>query len=756
MAVTHDGQAIAIRRAQDARSARHDMLGIRPKRTATTGSAANSAPAGSKRLRLRLKALAPSAAQSTFVQPRRIATTAPSDAELMSLLFDDEEQTSEVRAVGAQAFAPAAVRSALLQNHAAIPGSVYRPLIAPADSLPSTRLLPPPRQQHPPPSTGGNAATYCQMLPNAACATLAPSEHQRVGRRRTEASTAPPTPCTRVMLPSGLPAFKGKGSKHVSRCAGPWVSAMTAIPPLQLTGAKRARAGMADVLLPRAEQRAVKQERAARCLVAILPYGCASFILRDPAELVARRAADATAELMVKKLAGRGTSSLEGAYGLLGRLQTWFLTTHPDEPVIAGSHFHEWVQSAPQSASTFNNATWLRDWTGVDLPARDCVALPPRRGSSDAAYTRKQNSRESFSLAVVLGLEAITASELYNEQTRGHAAGWHYLAKHMSRLEQTTDHSINSFVEHVYLGTSFYITCASTARDKHTNPIKQRPRPVWGCTDSVSGGPECRDALIRMLDGAEGLHSLLRDTDSESGSPCVASRWLLAPLVGSRAEASLQRLLQLPEIGMSLEQAKSVHPHGAKRFMANVAEASEELSATDVNELGRFSGSTAQNADLEPSAAMLQQHTARVTVMPALYASESRVTKVFDIICRAQLALRRAAANAAANPALLELKGGWGADGAFSSMPRSLALPQPPGLPASAPLPVPPEPFSPSAHARSVCYHASPSGHSEPRAMLTRNLATRRPAAPSAPCTPACTTPAASRRCSPRLTPSRV
>ena len=73
----------------------------------------------------------------------------------------------------------------------------------------------------------------------------------------------------------------GKGSRHVSRCGGPFSSAMDAMPPVPPTGARRARAGLAGVPITSEQITAVKVERAARCLTSILPQGAAAFILHD-------------------------------------------------------------------------------------------------------------------------------------------------------------------------------------------------------------------------------------------------------------------------------------------------------------------------------------------------------------------------------------------------------------------------------------------------------------------------------------------
>ena len=167
-----------------------------------------------------------------------------------------------------------------------------------------------------------------------------------------------------------------------------------------------------------------------------------------------------------------------------------------------------------------------------------------------------------------------------------------------------------------------------------------------------------------MLDGAEGAQCLLRDTDSRSGSPTAASCWLAAPLSGAtRIDASLHGLLALPPIGMPPELIAQFHGHSAKRFMLNVVDSSPLFDVLFAKAAGRFYGSTAQHADLEPTQAMLVAHELRADVLPAIYARASRVSTQFDLLARIQRALRAAASLGRSDPSLLPPCGGWGAEG---------------------------------------------------------------------------------------------
>eukprot|EP00966_Prymnesium_polylepis_P131507 3041521-Prymnesium_polylepis.1 len=68
------------------------------------------------------------------------------------------------------------------------------------------------------------------------------------------------------------------------------------MPPEPPTGARRAAAGLANVRITSKERRGIRQERAARALVALLPRGSASFVLDTPAAVLESRPDAAVAE----------------------------------------------------------------------------------------------------------------------------------------------------------------------------------------------------------------------------------------------------------------------------------------------------------------------------------------------------------------------------------------------------------------------------------------------------------------------------
>lgn len=481
--------------------------------------------------------------------------------------------------------------------------------------------------------------------------------------RRTGVSAAPPVACS---LPDARtrPALRlqGKGAKHARLCAGPWVGALACMPPIPLTGAKRARAGMADVPLSSTDISLVHRERSARALASILPWSTAGFILGDSDALVTSRPVVETTERLVRALTSYGVSSVDAAHSTLGRLLSWMVEHHPGTLVVEGSHVSDFLASEQTSATTLTALVWLRDHCGLALPARGPVCRSYKRRPPAAP-----RSKESLSLGAIVGLEHLAAHHS-SEMVRGQAAGWCLLARLALRVEQAQSCVINAFLTHEYGGEFFTILVGAVQRDKHPDPSKRRPRPFWGVADGLVEKDCLRNALVSMLHDVQQSRFLIRDTDSPDGDPTRASSWVAAPLKGaSRVGASLQALLRLPPISFSAEEASAYHGHAAKRFLLNVAEASGAFSPVEACEIGRFSLSTAQSPDLEPVASMLQAHSTRASVLPGIYAGKAKVARVFDLLAKAQLVLRAAYAALSADPSLVGTgDASWGAAGPFS------------------------------------------------------------------------------------------
>ena len=242
----------------------------------------------------------------------------------------------------------------------------------------------------------------------------------RLLARRPGLSCAPRVACL-VGPPLQSVGFRGKGSKYANACGGPLaVHAMRRMPPaLPAAGAARSAAGLGDMPLLHADVRVRKTERAACALTALLSLEAAAFILHDPLSALEARDKEGVAADVVRALSAFGAQSLEGAYIALGRLLRWVRVHEPGASAVTGSMVCAFLSAGPLSSAILSSLQWLRDHCGLDLPSGRGAALrrfrhPPPRG---------RHVKESFTLRILLGLEAIAAGHA-SEFVRGHAASW--------------------------------------------------------------------------------------------------------------------------------------------------------------------------------------------------------------------------------------------------------------------------------------------------------------------------------------------
>ena len=233
---------------------------------------------------------------------------------------------------------------------------------------------------------------------------------------------------------------------------------------------------------------------------------------------------------------------------------------------------------------------------------------------------RPPEGSEPLSIKLAVGLER-NAAHHPNEFVRGQSAAHTFDALACLRLEQSGFCMLefeDGGAVHGFVG-----------KDKHPVPAKQKARPFWVPTEGLVCGRAFLDSLYIALEGAEGGCFLLRDTDSITGDPRLATRWVNAPCVGSRALVSLRACLE--EAGASKERAKCFGNASARRFLCEVAEAREEPPHRRV-EIGKWSGATAQDMDLAPHLRAVMAHSARHSTLPDRYARRAKVTRVIRIM----------------------------------------------------------------------------------------------------------------------------
>ena len=112
---------------------------------------------------------------------------------------------------------------------------------------------------------------------------------------------------------------------------------------------------------------------------------------------------------------------------------------------------------------------WLRDWCGVDLPARAPIARAFKRTAGVST-----NDKESLSLYARLGVEWLAATH-QSPIVRGQAAQWITMMQSALRAEQAGACVINSVTTHSFDGADFTIIVLSVLLDKNPDPSKYPP-----------------------------------------------------------------------------------------------------------------------------------------------------------------------------------------------------------------------------------------------------------------------------------------
>ena len=151
--------------------------------------------------------------------------------------------------------------------------------------------------------------------------------------------------------------------------------------------------------------------------------------------------------------------------------------------------------------------------------------------------------------------------------------------------------------------------------DKHPNPDRKQSRPFWVVLDAPACGDRWFTALCTLLRGVESGCFVFRDFSGDSGDPMEAQRFLNAPLMDERLVRAIACVL-VRVCGMSWAEAALFAKHAARHVLPEVA-ARRRVHPLRQVEIGRWSGSTAQDADLTPAAGLARRHCLQAAVMPA-------------------------------------------------------------------------------------------------------------------------------------------
>ena len=193
-------------------------------------------------------------------------------------------------------------------------------------------------------------------------------------------------------------------------------------------------------------------------------------------------------------------------------------------------------------------------------------------------------------------------------------------------------------------------------RDKHPDPSKRGPRPFWCPAVGLTGSDAWLVAFLDTLQGAEAACCAFLENDSPTGDPWQATRVYAAPMEKARIVVAKQAVYRRAA-GLTAAEAAAFALHNERHFIPEIGEARREPPERLV-EIGRWSGSAAQDRDMTPAQRVQHQHSLRAGALPRRYAPHAKAQRVCEILVEqmgAAADLIRRLGRAA-----LPTRGGWG------------------------------------------------------------------------------------------------
>lgn len=186
--------------------------------------------------------------------------------------------------------------------------------------------------------------------------------------------------------------------------------------------------------------------------------------------------------------------------------------------------------------------------------------------------------------------------------------------------------------------------------DKNPNPDKRQARPFWMRIAGPGGSTEWFEFLKSVLRGVEGGCFVFRDfAGTSTGDPGEAKSFINSPLVGPRLVRAITCVISRV-CGLSEADAARWAKHSCRHFLMECSGA-RSVHALRAVEIGRWSGSTAQDPDLTPSERLHRRHRLAAGEMPESYAPSAKVSRVCEILGDEMAVLDELWARAAGNPA---------------------------------------------------------------------------------------------------------
>ena len=166
--------------------------------------------------------------------------------------------------------------------------------------------------------------------------------------------------------------------------------------------------------------------------------------------------------------------------------------------------------------------------------------------------------------------------------------------------------------------------------DKNPRPEKRRARPFWMRIRGFDGKTGWFKFLKHVLSGVGDGCFVFRDFDSRDGDPEKATTFLKSPLRDGRLVHAIECVI-MRVCDVTADVAKRWAKHSARHFLMECSNARKVHPLKGV-EIGRWSGSTAQDPDLTPSQRLNARHVLEAGKMPETYAPSAKVGRVTSIL----------------------------------------------------------------------------------------------------------------------------
>ena len=167
--------------------------------------------------------------------------------------------------------------------------------------------------------------------------------------------------------------------------------------------------------------------------------------------------------------------------------------------------------------------------------------------------------------------------------------------------------------------------------DKNPNPDKRQARPFWMRIAGFDGETVWFEFLKAVLQPVDKGCFTFRDfAGSDRGDPDMATHFINSPLCGPRLVTAIACIISRV-CGTGLDTAQRWAKHSFRHFLMECA-AKRKVSPLRAVEIGRWSGSTAQDPDLTPNARINKEHVIQSGIMPENYAPLNKIDRVCGIL----------------------------------------------------------------------------------------------------------------------------